>query len=1055
MKAFGGIEHISQYAIRRWRVVVLLSASLILTGWLAWNRIPRSEDPRVDATELLVTLPYPGSVPENSEAHVLNVLEPEIYGLEGIEWLESAAVPNAVLLRVKFENGTNMDAAAERVRGCIEGKRSELPKLETPKIVHVATRLVSQMVVAVRGYRTSAVLAQAAERLKHEIMTLDGVAMAELRGDFRRAVRVRLIPGRLAEHGVRIDQIAARLRASNVAIAAGEIEVGTLSALLALDNEIRKPEDLVNLPVAESIHEDGTRSVVHLGELAQIKEETRRAEERFLWGSSPAVAIEIRFKPDANATEIANRLRARFEQLRGTLPRGITLAIAHDQSKIVEDYVGSFVSSLLEGVVLVLAVLSALVGLRVGSLVALTLPLATACAVLTLFVAGFSLDHISIAGLIIALGLLVDDAIVVAESVTLSHEPGNDRVTAAIKGTARVFWANNGTTAVACAAFAPLLALGGGLGRYFRGMPIAVIASLLASLLVAQFVTPWLSTVMLRLRPGASALQPVGHYPMLDDSAGSANDEPNVVVRMLKRAYMRILPGLLKHPGKVVLACSLALVALILNVPRIGFEFFPRSSKGMLFVRLELPRGTSLERTTDVTLSTARALAEEPGVLNSSAVIGGGYPYVVAARLPQQHGSHVVDILVHLVPGETSERISQSLRRRLASIPGARVAVEELWEGPPVAHPVSVRVFGPSYEKLQAYEDQIANVLRATPGAINVAETLAETTPVAKVVLDPERSLRSGVTPGAVGTLLRAVYGNESAATFWQDTTKVDVVLEHGASNESVFQRLKYDPIGGDANHPVSLQQAGDVAWTSAKARLMHRNLRRMTEITADVAVGTPPSRVTDALQATLAKMKWDVGYEYSFGGTQEETESSFKYMGLALLVAAASIALLLVLIFDSFRLALVALLAVPFMLIGALGGLLLLHKPLSAPAFMGIIALTGIYVNHKIYFIDRMKELMRRGVALHDALAQAGIDRLRPVLLTGLTAILGMLPLTLSGGPVWAAFGVVSIFGLLISIPLSLTLVPALCCLLLRRMAARSAPIPAAGSEGAASRQD
>jgi multidrug efflux pump subunit AcrB len=1034
-----GFEGISRGGIRHWRLLLLGAFGLLLVAWMAWKRIPRLEDPLIEPPLVFVTMTYPGASPEDVESQLVKPVEEELFGMEGVEYVESVALPNYAHITMKFEDGTSMENAVETVRGKVFGKRKDLPaEVGDPQVSRAKSATFSaQMVVMVVGNRADGVLTDAAKHVKDAITAIPGVGSVTLRGARTRAVRIRLDPARLAEHHMSVAQVVERIKLANVRVPGGEIKVGTQVALLSVNHELKDADAVARISVGASGDGAGGTRTVSLGDVADVRDDFRVATERMIHDGIPAVGLEIRFRAGENAVQVGQEVRARLDAERLALPQGTEIKVAHDQPEWVRRSLSSFIESLVEGVLLVMLIITLGMGWRSAVVVAMVLPLAIAGAVFGLFTLGFALEQVSIAGLIVALGLLVDDAVVVTESIQLMRDRGLSGLRAAVLGTARVFWANNGTTAVACASFLPLFFMGGDIGSFIKGLPTAVVLALVTSLFVAQLLTPWIATFFLKAPSSVTPIADTAVFDRSKDSAGSSHEERNIVLRGVKAAYAWSIPWVIDNPIKVVAVAVLMLIGSGMLLPKVGFQFFPKADKPVLFVSVELPRGTDDSVTGAKVTQILAELRKDPAVRATSAVVGAAYPTIVLGRAIHPASKDYADVLVQLT-GPSTDAIARRLRTSLASIPGVKISVEELYHGPPVPHPIMIRVQGDEYAKLRHYADEIKTRLRQVPGTVNVSDTLTDSIPLANVQIDADRAFRFGITPGQIGQTLRFVYGEDKISSFRQGLDTVEIVVERAESTDNPLEQVAQTPVpsltfpsakGGG----VPVLAVGDVSITRGFAELRRRNTRRIVNISADVDGATLPSVVLQEMKPALEKMTWDRGYGFAFGGEQAEQEKSFRNLGLAATGTLLLIFVLLVLMFGSLTRAAIVLAAVPFALIGAVSGLYLTNNPFGFMAFLGLVALIGVYVNHKIYFVDRMHELTVRGLDWRTAIFQAGIDRLRPVVLTALTAILGLLPLTLGGGAFWAAFGWVNIFGLATSIPLSLVLLPALLALTYR----------------------
>jgi multidrug efflux pump subunit AcrB len=1019
-----GVAGISAGAIRRYRLLVVAVVALLALATLAWNRIPRLEDPLIESPIVIISIPYPGASAEDVDAQLVRPAEELLYGMEDIDFIESKSVPNMAIISMHFTSGAPMDSLTETVRGKVAGLRKTLPAEVGDPIVYRAkiSTYIASMVLALTGNRSEGVLTDAAKKLKDDVLAVQGVATVTLRGARTRAVRVRLDPARIAHRHLTVEDVIQRVKLSNVRTAAGEVSVGSLVTLLTVNHELIDASSVGRIPVGTSPTRDGAPQTVLLSDVAEVRDDYRTATERMIQDGIPAVGLEVRFRPGENAIDVGKRVEAMLETERPLLPQGTSVKIAHNQPRWVESSLSNLVESLVEGVILVMIVITLGMGWRSASVVAMVLPLAIAGGVVGLKAFGFSLDQVSIAGLIVAIGLLVDDAVVVAESIQLLRDRGLRPVRAAVLGTARVFRANNATTAVACASFVPLFFLGGDVATYIRGLPTAVLFALVTSLVVAQFLTPWLATLLLEAPSGVEEIPDHVPFNRYEDTS---HDERNVALRAVRSAYRWAIPKVLDNARKVILGSFALLLLSVLLLPHIGVQFFPKAAKPALFVGVEMPRGTDEWATAEHVARVVAEIAKEPEVKSTSAIIGGSYPTVFLGRASRPASKDIGDVMVELRGPSTSELVDR-LRSRLASVPGANVTVQELYTGPPVDHPVVIRVQGDQTEKLSEYAERIRQRLRFVPGAINVMDTMSDSIPIASVAVDAERALSLGITPLQVGSTLRSVYGEDKVTSFRQERDTVEVVIEASNTKGSAIGAVRDTPVPGAAGGSVPLLALGDVKLSRGFADLRRRNTRRVAEITADVSGSVLPGRVLDEMRPFLASVKWEPGYTYSFGGEETEMDNGFARLGFAAVATISIIFVLLVMLFGSLSRSALIILAVPFALIGAIPGLYVTHNAFGFVAFLGLVALIGVYVNHKIYFVDRMTELMQRGFKWRDAIEQAGVDRLRPVVLTALTAILGLFPLTIGGGSLWSAFGWVNIFGLAVSIPLSLLLLPA-----------------------------
>ena len=630
-----GFEELSLSAIRRWRLVLVASLGLLLLAWMAWAKIPRLEDPKVDVAEAGVTLVYPGASPEDVESQVMKPVEEVLFGLENIDWIESSATPNVAFFHLKFDDATNMDVMVEKIRGKVQAKRKDLPaEVKDPEVIRFSTSLTPQMIVSLVGNRSLDVLTDGAKRLKDNLNTVPGVAGVDLLGDRKPAVRVRLDALKLRQYRLTPEQVVRQIQLSNVRIPGGELDVGEVSTLLQVNQEFKSADDVMKVPVGASVDGRGSSRTIALGDVADVRDENLRQKSRFIFKGVPGVALAVKFRSGENAVAVGQAVRAKIQAIQSTFPDGTTIQIAHDQPKWISKSISNFLESLGEGIILVLGIITLGMGWRAALVVSGVLPLAAGGAIFGLYAGGFALEQVSIAGLIVALGLLVDDAVVVTESIQVMRDKGLTNLRAAVLGTSRVFWANNGTTAVAVASFLPLFFMGGSTGLFIKGLPTAVILALVTSLLVAQLFTPWASTFFLPKPDGVDEIADTTPFARQDDSADAEHGEHNAAIRWMKLKYVRHIHWVMANPIKVIGVFVALLVGSLMLLPTIGFEFFPKAEKPALFVLLELPKGARPETTARKTTEALDIIHRDPAVEDTSAMVGAGYPISSAAASP-------------------------------------------------------------------------------------------------------------------------------------------------------------------------------------------------------------------------------------------------------------------------------------------------------------------------------------------------------------------------------------------------------------------------------------
>lgn len=1019
---------IAALAVKRPQLTLVVFAMLVALGIYSFRTIPRSEDPQFPMAVFQVMAVYPGATPTDMEQLVVDPIEDAIAELDDIKYTRTWIFDGVAVTRVEFDAGVDGDEKHQAVLRQIGEVEPDLPAdLHSLDVIRYSTTHVSLVQMALTSktapYRD---LQAEAERLEKRLEALPGVRSASTWAYPEEEVDIALDLGKLSQVGIPVEQVMQAMTSDNTNLPGGSVDLGGRKLNVKASGPYRTIDQVAGTVVGG----DGA-SVVHLRDVADVSWGYATSDYRGRYNGVPAVYVTVTQKDGQNVFAVADQVKREAAAFAGTLPAGITLERGFDQSKNVSHRLDHLYVDFAIAIVLVLITLVPL-GMRASLMVMVSIPLSLSIGLALLHAFGFGLNQLSIVGFVIALGLLVDDSIVVVENITRHLREGRSRREAAIAATSQIAVAVLGCTATLVFAFVPLLFLPGTAGDFIRSLPAAVILTILASLLVSLTIVPFLASVtMAREHDEAHGVTP------LDGVSGSGGDRSggergNLFLRGFKRgieaSYRPLLRWSLAHP-KTTVAGGLALLAgSVMLVPSIGFSLFPKAGLPQFMVSVETPDGSAIERTDAAVRHVEEVLAGKPEVDWTMANVGKGNPQVYYNFVPAAERSSVGEVFVQLksYDPKTTPGWIDRLRRELEDWPGAKIKVREFENGPAIDAPIAVRIQGDDLEVLRGLAARVAEVMEATPGTMYVDNPVAIRRTDLTVRVDRDRAGLHGVPTARIAQMVRlGVAGLEVGTLRDRAGDEHDLAVrlrgvERGKAD--AFDRLYVPSVNGQQ---LPLAQVADLALTASPTSIQHHDRQRAVTVTAYVQNGHNTDRVTRAVLAGLDRVDLPPGYRFQAAGEIESRQESFGGLGAAILVAVFMIFAILVLEFRTFRGTIIVASVIPLGVIGGLVLLFLSGNTLSFTAMIGFVALIGIEIKNSILLVDFTNQLRAAGEPLDSAIQQAGEVRFLPIVLTTLTAVGGLLPLALSGSALYSPLALVIIGGLLSSTLLSRLVTP------------------------------
>ncbi len=1040
------------FSVRRWQFTLVVFALLVATGLWALSSIPRAEDPSLKFPGSLVVVHYPGADPEDVERLVVDPIEDALAELEDVKKLTSTALDGLALIEIEFVYGTDPDRKYDEVIREVNVVRPTLPSdvlsVEIRQFTPGTVNIVQMALVSPDAdWRT---LRKRAEDLEELIETAPGVRRAQTWAYPDPEVRVAIDLERLASARVTLGQVIAAVQGENASIPGGAVDVGLRRYNLKTSGSYESLDEIRNTVVSAQ-----SGRAVRLRDLAEVS--WGAEEERYLgrYNGTRAVFVTASMKDNQNVFQVRDAIYERLPQYEAALPSNIRLERGFDQSSNVDRRLSRLQVDFTIAIALVILTLLPL-GLRAAGIVMVSIPLSLAIGLALLYLTGFSLNQLSIAGFVVALGLLVDDSIVVVENIARNVRQGVPRLQAAIAATDQIWLAVLGCTATLLLAFVPLLFLPEGAGDFVRSLPAAVLFTILASFFIALSVIPFLASRLLRggrprepRQPWLARLLARGRAAV-DGSDDVADRVLGALMRGIHGIYGPALRWALARP-RATLAAALGVFALSLAlVPAIGFSLFPTADIPQFRVQIEAPEGASLAETDRALRFVEEKLAATPGIRWWFSNLGQENPriyYNVLSRISSANIAEVFAEVDDYEPART-ERMLDGLRAEFEQYPAARISLHQFENGPPVAAPIEIRVIGPDIETLRLLAAEVERVIAAVPGTRDVVNLMRLQRTDLDLRVDTDKAALFGIPAVEADRTVRLAVAGLPVGTYREpDGDEYDITLRLPIGARPTLDLLQSVQVSSLAGRQVPLAQITDPQFRTAPSRIKRYNRERAVTVTAHPATGYATDELTRQVLAGLGQIAWPPGYRWVAAGEVEARTESFSGLGVAMLVAVFGILAVLVLEFGSFRSMLIVFGVVPLGITGGLVALFLSGYTLSFTSMIGMIALVGIEIKNSILLVDFTNQLRERGRGLDDAIAEAGEVRFLPILLTSLTAIGGLTPLAIQGSGLYSPLAIVIIGGLISSTLLARLVTPVMYKLLPPVVEAAR---PAAASTGA-----
>ncbi len=998
---------LSDFSIKRPVVTVVFTIGLMLVGLMALSKLRVNERPDIAPPILQINVPYPGASPETVEREILDRLEKAMRGIPGVHDMRAWANEGSGWFRIEFEFDKNLIEAADEVRNAIATVRYKLPnEMREPIIRRMDPDAWPIMSMSLSSSsQTHLELSRLAEKdIADRLRGIPGVAVINVSGDLKREMSVLLRSEKLRMHNISVLEVQNSLRNQNLTAPGGKLEGALEDHSIRLLGRLETQEEFANIVIKRRGDD-----LLRLGDVADVVDGTAERNSISLYNGHVSVGINVIRTREASTVAVAKAVRKELDDIRKGLKPGTQIDIANDGGEWAEQSLNNVIEALILGAGLTIFVVYAFLNSWRSTLItALALPTSVLAAFIAVWLFGFTLNFMTLLGLSLAIGVLIDDAIVVRENIVRHMERGEDRVTASREGTKEIGLAVMATTFSIVAVFIPVAFMSGGPGQWFKPFALTVVASVLVSLLVSFSLDPMLSS-----RWG----DPVGYQDQPKRGLSALLKRFNEWFDHQAIRYGLVIRWALGHRRSMASIALLSLVAAItLQSTKGGTSFLPAADNGQLVVDIRLPSGASLDYARIKTQQAAELARLIPEVKN------------LFSDIERNESRIDIDIGEPNTRHRSAAEIASQLRGSLNRLVGAEYTVQDDTSNGG-DKPVRINFYGQDSRKLMEITDKYMEDLRKIKGAVDVG--LSEQAPMPELQIELNRGLASTLGIGvadAAQALRLAFAGNEVGD--WVDPTGEtrDVAMRlHPDDRADIGALARLPLVPGGSNSVVPLEQIASIRMDKAPSRIMHTDGKRTITVTANVE-GVPQGEVIKAALKLAKSIDFPPGYGTELRGAGREQNQLFSAMSIALVSGIALMYFILVIQFGSFLAPVPVMMSLPLSLIGVVVALVITGHTLNLMSFIGIIMLMGLVAKNAILLLDCARAKQKEGLSREEALIQAGCSRLRPILMTTFALIAGMLPVAIGlgkGGEFYQPLAVAIIGGTITSTILTLLMIP------------------------------
>ncbi|MBF0227057.1 MAG: efflux RND transporter permease subunit [Desulfobacterales bacterium] len=1059
---------ISNTSVQNRVSVLVLSLIIVIFGVYCYKVLPRESFPDITIPNVFVSTNYKGVASKDIETSITIPIEKKLKGLENVKKIHSVSAEGLSQINIEFIPGTDIDEVLSKVKDKVDEAKGELPNdlEDEPVVFEVNFSELPIVVYSLSGTCGMRCLKDIADDLKEDIESIPGVLESEITGALDREIRVEIDPDKLAYYRIPITAFQEVVSSENQNTSGGTITIGDGRYQIRVPGEFKTPEEIYGLVV--SSFEGGP---VYLKDVATVVDGFKEEDSRSRLNGKSAINISVKKRTGENIIAVSDKIDEMIESRKILWPKGTEITKLMDQAKQIRNMVDDLENNIISGLVLVVVVLFFALGLRNAVLVALSIPFSMLLSFTVLYAFGITLNMVVLFSLTLALGMLVDNAIVIIENIYRYMEQGVSRIDAAMKATSEVAYPVIGSTLTTLAAFFPMIFWPGIMGEFMKYLPITLIITLSSSLAVALIINPAFAAFFMKTSSNSNSFEKSENTDLSMEKPADASKS------IALKYYSAFLRSALNHRPSVLIMSFLVLIACIqLWLLRIGLEkpveFFPSSDPTSAYINVTPPEGADLEYIDNVIklieMKTAGIIDVGQEInysynftkhekSNGSEFLGPSnlpnleYIYSRAIENPQtgafsenapNHiGLQFIDFADRITPSALD---LEKVRKRIKDIAGATITVDEAKEGPPTGAPINIEISGTDFTTLGTIAKKVSQIIAKNPYIEDIRDDYVEGIPTIQIRIDRQKAAMFGLSTSMIGFALKTAYNGLAVSTYREGDDDYDITVKLSEEHLKVTDVLHKLMIPAPSGTLVPLTSIADISYTGTIGNIIRINHERVITVRANVdEKKMPAATAREEAEKLITAFNAPPGYKIKFTGEKESQKESEEFLGKTFLIAILLIFLILVTLFNSVSQPLLIMTSVILSLGGAFLGLFVIKAPFGIiMTGVGVISLAGVVVNNAIVLIDYTNKLRDSGMSVKDAVISAGATRLRPVMLTAITTILGLIPMVTGisydfkkmtwcfvseSTEFWRTMAIVVIFGLMISTFLTLVVVPVL----------------------------
>jgi len=1005
----------NKFFVKNWQFTLVIFVAVMVLGINALMNMPRGEDPPFGAPIFSIVVVYPGTNPTDMEKLIADPIEEELYQLSDVKKINTTINDGLIVMLAEFNFGVDVEAKNNDVIREINKIRPDLPegivlldikKAASSDVVILQSALVSDTA-------SMDVMVDLAESLEKDIERIKDIKWVEIQAAPDKEIHIDLDLDRMASMKLGLNQVISLIQANNINIPGGDIDLGQKKYNIKTTSEFKTIDDIKST-IVQVTHDGKT---VKLGQISEIYYTEETTDHIARHNNHRAIWVNSAMKDKKNIIAVRHELEKVLTHFKEKLPKGITLEHAFDQEIGVKHRLSGLGRDFAIAIFLVLLTLLPL-GTRASIVVMISIPLSLSIGLFMLDLLGYTLNQLSIVGMVVALGLLVDDSIVVVENIERYMRKGISAKEAAISATNHIMVAIMGCTATLLLAFLPLANLPEGSGDFIRSLPMAVMLTVLASLFVSVTIIPFLSSILLKAHENAAG--------------GEGNFFFNAFKKFVNNPYQKLLQWCMTHKVTTLVLAAVIFGLSLMLVPVLGFSLFPESEKPIVTIDIETEPGSNLTHTDKVVRKVEQKLLSFPEIDHISANAGKGNPRIYYNEFQRQNSSNFGQIIVYLDEKTKVPEIikfAEKARTELANFPGVRIEVKRFQQGPPITAPVEMRIIGNNLDTLDQLSAKVEKLVKARQGTMYVRNDLKYVKSDIIVDVNKEKAGLYGINGAEIAKTVRlAIAGLDISeiSNTEGDEFKMKISLTQNTENAlQMFDKVYVTSMSGSL---LPLKNIAELSLKPSASIIRHFNKERYALVSCFAQNGINISQLTDDILNDIAtQVPMPDGYRVIAAGERESSQESFGGLGTIIILTVFGLLAILILEFRTFKSTIIVLSVIPMGIIGALVALYVSGESLSFVATVGIIALMGIEIKNSILMVDYTNGLREQGMNLYDAVMDGAETRFLPILLTSMTAIGGLTPLVLENSPLISPLAIVLIGGLISSTLLSRLVTPVL----------------------------